>query len=150
MTTLQQTNTLLNNNNTVDAEDALALQVFKQTAGQGCGLGAEFGVTGFLEYLTYKGLKQRVVNDSPAYFPTNTTSSMLTYMQNTFLRETVYDLATNAPRALGGVKNDLTPTTQAQINNTYNVMNYEKVKRWTVNNARNLKLSIILAKLKLC
>ena len=26
----------------------------------------------------------------------------------------------------------------------------EKVKRWTVNNARNLKLSIILAKLKLC
>ena len=45
-------------------------------------------------------------------------------MQNTFLRETVYDVATNAPRAMSGVKNDLTPTTQAQINNTYNVMNY--------------------------
>ena len=27
-------------------------------------------------------------------------------------------------------------------------VNFEKIKRWTVNNARNLKLSIILAKLK--
>ena len=35
ITNLQQTNTLLNN--TIDAEDALALQVFKQTAGQGIG-----------------------------------------------------------------------------------------------------------------
>ena len=39
ITHLQQTNTLLNN--TIDAEDALALQVFKQTAGQGSGLGGE-------------------------------------------------------------------------------------------------------------
>ena len=29
-----------------------------------------------------------------------------------------------------------------------NIKDYEKIKRWTVNNARNLKLSIILAKLK--
>ena len=36
----------------------------------------------------------------------------------------MYDVATNAARAMSGVKNDLTPTTQAQINNTYNVMNY--------------------------
>ena len=55
ITNLQQTNTLLNN--TIDAEDALALQVFKQTAGLGSGLGAEFSLTAFLEYLTYKGLK---------------------------------------------------------------------------------------------
>ena len=95
ITNLQQTNTLLNN--TIDVEDALALQVFKQTAGQGSGQGGEFVITAFLEYLTYNGLQQRVVNDSPTYYPTNTTSSMLTYMQNTFLRETVYDFATNVP-----------------------------------------------------
>ena len=47
LTNLQQISTLLNN--TIDAEDALALQVFKQTAVQGGGLGAEFGVTAFLE-----------------------------------------------------------------------------------------------------
>ena len=49
---LQQTNTQLNN--TISAEDALALKVFQQMAGQGSGLGAEFGVTAFLEWLTYK------------------------------------------------------------------------------------------------
>ena len=57
----------------MDAEDALAKQVFDQTAGQGSGLGAEFGMSAFLEYFTYKGLKQRIVNDSKTTFPTNTT-----------------------------------------------------------------------------
>ena len=45
-------------------------------------------------------------------------------MQSSFLKETVLDYTTNAPKPMSGVKNDLTPTTQGQINNTYNVMHY--------------------------
>ena len=78
LTNLQQVNTLLTS--TMTAENALAKQVFDQTAEQGSGLGAEFGVTGFLEHLTYKVLKERRVNDRTT-FPTNTTSCMLTYMR---------------------------------------------------------------------
>ena len=58
----------------MDTEDALAKQLFDQTAGQGSGLGAEFGMSAFMEYFTYKALKQRIVNDSKTVFPTNTTS----------------------------------------------------------------------------
>ena len=68
----------------MSSEDAFELQVFKKISGQGSGLGAEIVVNAFLEWHTYRALNQRVVNDSPTYFPTNTTSSMLTYMQNTF------------------------------------------------------------------
>ena len=75
---LQATNTLLNA--TLSGENALELQVFKQT---------DFVVHAFLKWHTYRALNQRVVNDSPPYFPTNTTTSILTYMQNTFLRECV-------------------------------------------------------------
>ena len=80
LTNINNINTLLTN--IVDTEDALSLQLFKQTTGQGSGLGGEFCVTAFLEYLTYK-LKQRVVNDSKTTFPTNTTSCMLTNMNQT-------------------------------------------------------------------
>ena len=80
------------------AEDALAKQVFHfKTAGQGSGLGAEFGVTAFLEYLTYKGLKEQIVNDSKTTFPTNTTSCMLMYMSETYLKQTVYTYTTGEP-----------------------------------------------------
>ena len=75
LTNLQQLNTMLTA--AMDAEDALAKQLFNQTAGQGSGLGAEFGISGFMEYFTYKALKQRIVNDSKTVFPTNTTSCML-------------------------------------------------------------------------
>ena len=81
LTNLQQLNTMLTA--AMDTKDALAKQLFDQTAGQGSGLGGEFGMTAFMEYFTYKGLKQRIVNDSTTTFPTNTTSCMLTYMNNT-------------------------------------------------------------------
>ena len=81
----------------MDTEDTLAKQVFDQTAGQGSGLGAEFGMTGFLEYFTYRGLKPRTLNDNKTVFPTNTTSCMLGYMNGTYLKETVYSFTTGDP-----------------------------------------------------
>ena len=80
--------------------DAVELQVFKQTAGQGSKLGADFVANAFLEWHTYRALSQRVVNDSPTYFSTNTTSFMLSNMQSTFLTETVLDFVTNAPKPI--------------------------------------------------
>ena len=79
LTNLQQVSTLLP---TVNAEDALAKQVFDQTAGQGGGLGAEFGMAGYLEYLTNKGL-----NDSKTTFP------------DTYLKETAYTFSIGVPIA---------------------------------------------------
>ena len=62
LTNLQQVNTLLTS--TMDALDALKAEAFKQSAGQESGLGGEFAITGLLEYLTYKCLKERGMNDS--------------------------------------------------------------------------------------
>ena len=54
-------------------------------------------MTAFLEYFTCKGLKQRIVNDSKTTFPTNTTSCVLGYMNDTYLKETVYSYFTGDP-----------------------------------------------------
>ena len=108
LTNLQQVNTMLTA--AMDTEDTLAKQVFNQTAGQGSGLGAEFGMTGLLKYLTYRGLKQRIVNDSKTTFPTNTTSCVLSCMNDTYLKETVYNFNTGVPLPRSGMVNDVTPT----------------------------------------
>ena len=68
----------------MDTGAKIQLDLFNQTAGQGSGLGTEFCVTAFLEY--------------------NTTSYMLAYMNETYLKETVYAYSTGIPC---GVVNDL-------------------------------------------
>ena len=51
-----------------------------------------------------------MVNESKTVFTTNTTSCMLTYMNGTYLKETVYTYSTGVPLPRSGVVNDLTPT----------------------------------------
>jgi hypothetical protein len=64
---------------------------------------------------------------------------MLTYMNDTYLKPTLYSFSTGDPLANSGMLNDLTPTPAAQINGTTNAMNFNPDLSTTTNLVQYLR-----------